>query len=827
MPLLRRRDPTKPRPNALVAAATRVALDDRKLAQRQSAKRQDWQDEAWAYFDEVPELKYSVWFLGNAIAKLIIFPATRPPGAADDDPIPVDDDAAQLPADFVASCQAELDRLKSTQGGLSSMLRRLNMNLEVAAECYLVGRGEKPPDADGNGGRPEEWMIRSVSEVESKQGVYTVKTGPDDTKGEPIDPDTDTCIRLWQEHPRWAGQADNAMRGVLGECKILQILSQQVLAQAMRAASAGFLTLPNELSFGSATPTEGEDGADAGVDPFMEVMARVLLNPIEDPSDPASVQPGLIRGPGEFLKPDYLRHLTLWDKNVDDSLEARIKARVDRLARGLNLPVEVVMGHQQTTFANAEQVDQDTYEDHLEARCVLIVDALTVGYLRPNLLDAGYPPELVDRAMFWFDPSALVAQPDTEGNADAAHGKFVISNAAYRRAKGYTEDDAPDALEVLIRAGLQRGILTAELTGALIQALADEGGVELPDLAPAPPDGAPPAAGASTDLRTLAQLLLADEARRAGRPARVQLPGGDARGRGLAAAAAVNPGARLTGIDRELRTRLVVASNDSMQRALEKAGNRMRSRANGHREVLRNVPARLVASTLGPSIALTAASEDEAFAGAWDELERQFLAWGQAAQAEALNVVGELAAGFTVAERSALGLRQADDLATAWQWMKAALQRLASDLLFDPNPAEPLGEFDPTLTVPTGLVRQAIARAGGATGLITDGTNAYVTLADAGTRPAGGVGTGELIRGTLRDEGVPVEGYRWVYGPAQRKTFKPHHDLDGLTFTNFDDPALANDSDFPPYAYYLPGDHAGCSCDVEPIVIAPDASATE
>lgn len=822
----RRREPSTVRPNALVAAATRIRLDDKKLAARQSGKRQAWQEEAWAYFDEVPELKYSVWFLGNAVAKLRVYAATVPPKAeAGTDPVPVEDELADLPPDLVASAQEEMRRLQSTQGGVSSMLRRLNMNLEVAAEGYLVGLGERQGDpVTRKGGRPEEWMIRSVSEVDVKQGVYFVKESPDDAKGTPLDPELDTCIRLWQEHPRWAGLADNAMRGVLGECKVLQVLSQQVMAHAMRAASAGFFTMPNELSFGAADPTEPEDGEAAVADPLLEFFARILVNPIDDPSDPATVQPGIIRGPAEFLHPDFLRRIPMWDKDMDASLEERIKARIDRLARGLNLPVEVVMGHQATTYANAEQVDQDTFEDHLEPRCTLIADALTVGYLRPNLLDAGYAPELVDRIRVWYDASALIAQPDTEKNADEAHKKFVISDAAYRRAKGYTEDDAPDPLEVLIRAGLQRGILTADLTSALIVALADEAGVDLP-AAPAELQPAQAVAGdaAATNLAELAALLLTASARRRPATRANAVPARAA----LTAATRGTPdfGRQLADVDRELRTRLVVAANDAMARALEKAGNRMRSKANGQREVLRDVPARMVAATLGPTLALRAASTDDALEGAWDELERQFMEWGAQAQASALDVASLVASGLTTAERASLGLRQADDLAQAWAWMRDALQALAGVRMFDPDPAAPdLGEFDPTLRVPTGLVRQAIARAGGATGLVTNGQGgAYITMTDAGTRPAGGIGTGELLRGVLRDHGVGTEGYRWVYGPAFRKNpFDPHRQLDGVTFVNFDDEVLANTDGWPETAYYMPGDHSGCICDVEPILLPPD-----
>ncbi len=517
-------------PNALVAAARRVNLADRKTGSG-GPRIADWQNEAWAYFDDVPEVKYSVWFLGNALSKLRLFAGTRPAGAdPDDDPVPVDADESGISPQLAASANAEMDRLRSGTGGHAGILRRGNMNLEIAAECYLVGLGARPPDMDGKGGRPESWTIRSMSEVELRSGVWIVKDGPSDTTGTPLDPDSDACIRLWQEHPRWAGMADCAMRGVLGECKTLQVLSQQVLAQAMRAASAGFFTIPNELSF-QPTTTVREDGSEATVDPLMDTMAEILMGPIGDPSDPASVQPGLLRGPAQYLTPDVLRLIRLWDPSIDDSLEQRINARINRIARGLNLPVEVVMGHQATTYANAEQVDQDTFEDHLEPRCALLVEALTIGFLRPNLIDAGYPADEVARVVVAYDASALVAQPDVDANAVDAHEKGTISDAAYRRARGFTEDDAPDPVELLIRSGLRRGTLSPVLTVALIQAIAAEAGVVLPtadELAATPQGGAgaPPASADGIDLHALAQVLLAA---RAG----ILPPGGGARGRGI------------------------------------------------------------------------------------------------------------------------------------------------------------------------------------------------------------------------------------------------------------------------------------------------------
>jgi hypothetical protein len=172
---------------------------------------------------------------------------------------------------------------------------------------------------------------------------------------------------------------------------------------------------------------------------------------------------------------------------------------------------------------------------------------------------------------------------------------------------------------------------------------------------------------------------------------------------------------------------------------------------------------------------------------------------------------------------SGLEPQQADDLDGAWVWFAAALTGLATAKLWTPDPSAPtIGEHDPSVMIPAGMVRQAVARAGGAQGLITGGQDAWVTLTDAGTRPAGGIGTGDLIRGALRDGGATIEGYVWRYGPAFRaRPFEPHMSLDGQSFENFDSDVLASDGTFG-FGFWIPGDHAGCSCDAEPAIIGVD-----
>jgi hypothetical protein len=802
-----------PRRPTLTAAARRVQLGAGKTKRHPAPA--EWQAEAWDYVDEIPEVKKANLWSGAQMAKLRLFAGVRL--GPDQEPIPIDDEAAAgfVPDAVAQAAAAELDRLRSETGSQSEIVRELQQNLEVAGECYLIGYGERSVEETlGDGStiprvQPEYWEVRSISEVDLKetQGgtVATVKEHPGD-KGTQLHPDQDTCIRIWTKHPRWSALADSPMRGVLGECRILTTLSAQVYAEGNSRLSAGLLTIPNELDEGDADPDQ-PDGAEAG-SPFEDELFAGLTDPIEDPNSATSVMPTILRGPAEFLTDQYVRHILL-GRGDADFLEGRIEHRIKRIARGVNWPVEVILGHQETTYANAEQVDQDVYEEYLDPRARTIVEAITAAFLVPNMLDAGHPPDEVAKVVCWHDPSLLVAQPDSEAAADKGVELGAISAEAWRRKKGFGEDDAPELEEVLLRGLLGRGQIDAQTTAALLRQLLP--GIEVPDppapVAPAPPAELPPAPAPEPDEEQIAAAVAALRARAipaASRPANQY-------------------GRQLADIDRDLRARLLVAANADLNRGLERAGNRLKAKVASARDVLRDVAPIRAAATLGkPMVAAAGFDDDELLAGTFDQLEQQFMAWGATAQDEAIDVAHRVVSGFSTAERAELKLRQADDLAQAWRWMKEALQSLAVSRLYNPDPDAPdVGEFDPTSRVPTGLVRQAIARAGGATGLQATGKGgAYVTLTDAGTRPAGGIGTGELLRTAMRDAGAGIEAYRWVYGPAHRaRPFKPHQRLDGVVFRDFDAAVLTNGSGWPPYSHYIPGDHDGCVCDFEPVVV--------
>lgn len=808
-----RRGELKP---SLTAAAAKLDLRAPKRAIAALGKRQDWQKEAWTYAREIPEIAEAMRYRANQLGKVRLYVAVANPDDPNGDPVPANDEASGVPPAVAQAADAELARLRSTIGGQAEIMRVLDRNLEAVGEAYLIGIGSRMVKVEQRDGsvqeveEPENWMIRSISEVEVKgSGAATkvlVKGDPNDTKGNPLDPDQDTWIRIWTRDPEWANQPESPMRSLLGECRIVQVLSQQLLAYAYRSLSAGILLVSNEASQGPLAPYTPEGGGDP-VDPLEDLLYEVLSSPIENPSDSATVQPAILRAPKDAITPDVLRLLSFYDPALVAGVEERITARLVRIMRGMSLPVETIEGHAQTTFANAAQIAEDEWAKYYQPSAQMTTDALTYAFLRPQLRENPLVgQEWVDALFITSDPSDLIASPNTSETANDAWDRNAISNESYRKAKGFSEDDAPEPIELLYRAGLRRGILTADLTLALLNLLGVPIDVQLPDAASGvDPGNVDPAAAAAQLLSMLAGYGARGERART-------IPA-------LSAAARTDYGRQLVDIDRELRTRLLLATNAAMSAALDRAANRLTARTNGTplRASLNNVPKRQRFVHLGPTLVAEAMGDEDPLSGAWDELEGQYLAWGADAQAQARSVT----AAATGQDQANLTDQQSRDLTDSWAWFAAALTTVANERMWNPSPSAPeVGEFDPDLSVPPGMIRAAMARAGGPAGLSEGGTGAWVTLTDGGTRPAGGIATGETIRGALRDGGAGIEGYRWVYGPAYRvNPFPEHMALDGAEVVNFDDDSLSGGG-WTGFGFWFPGDHDGCRCDIEPIVIA-------
>lgn len=794
----------------IVAAAQRIDLTNRAAAHRAAAIAQPWQAEAWEAYNEVPEIGEALDYRGDLMAQIVLFPAVADPENPDGDPIPLADEKAACPPAVLEAATAELARLRTRAGGQAEILRLYEINMQVAGELYLVGiEGDETVD-----GRPEEWwQVASTQEVKEQDGEFELLAKPGDTEGIKLRPEQDYIERYWTRHPQWAALPNSPLRRLRTDTRAAITLNEQVITEALSTLPAGLLLIPNEIDFQWPAGYQPAD-RDAERNPF-DVMLEQAIQDGMVPGSFASQYPLTIHGAAEFLA--AIRRVSL-ARESDTSTETRLAARVERIARGLPLPVEKVMGHQQTTFANAKQVDQDEFDDYLRPSAVSMVTALTYCFYRPHLAEnTSVPDDWANRIVVWFDPQALIADPDPEESADFGVTQGLVKAASWRTRRGWTEEDAPDAVELLARMAFTKGSVDPAMTAQMLRDLAAEAGVELSVAESQTIAEQSPQAAA-------AFLIQWHSAQQRGQPPPHLTP---RQPLALTAGASTAPqviegaGAELLAIDQELRVRWRAAMDAALERELERTANRLRNvaRKMGVATAIRAAPEE-VAPLLGKAVVAAAGTEYD-----WSRLRLSFMGLGRRAQDQAVEAAGRIAGGFSGAQRQALKLRQADDLGTAWKWVQQAMTGLADVRLYDPASGQytGVGEHDPTSFIPAGMVRQAMNIAGGSPArILTDETirngEAWISLGDR----VEGMSVGERMRDALASEGVSVVEYRWVYGPALRlHPFEPHQRLDGLRFKEFTDPALANTSGWPPRSHFLPGDHAGCVCDVEPILGAP------
>lgn len=253
-------------------------------------------------------------------------------------------------------------------------------------------------------------------------------------------------------------------------------------------------------------------------------------------------------------------------------------------------------------------------------------------------------------------------------------------------------------------------------------------------------------------------------------------------------------------IDGGLALRIVEASESAAERAIERAGAKIRAKAKKDRQAtaaINNISNPEVARTLGQAqVEKLQLTNDQlvpadSFAGLSDRLLKMLeRSWGQArARIERLT-------GAEVEDR------EADDRERAVSTFIAALLGLVAARLFtagpDPDPAE-TGEIAEGITTGQMVYDLLTTAGGGGTGPFTPETPRGMAL-------------GERTRSILADHGYLTTSETWVYGVAPRQTFQPHLSLDGEVNPQVPGPSWLG------VQFMYPGDHKGCLCRLVPTV---------
>jgi len=473
-------------PRALTAAAAQIKIGDKTEAEQFKARRQSasssWQTEAWEYYDAIGEIKYAFNLVAAVVSRIRIYAASVDNPA--EAPVPVTL-SSNIDPQLARAAERALARLNSAYGGQAGLLKDAALNLQVTGECYLV----QVPERLGTG-LPESWDMRSVDELQlDSRGNYVISpirdisgSSSNQTSKSAIKLPKDAFIgRIWKSHPRYSLESDSSLRGLLDLCAELLLLNRTFRATARSRLNAGALYLPDGLSVASSPDPDypyDEDGeyneqynAEEAADDFEDQLIDAMTTPIKDEDSASAVVPLIIRGPAELG--DKIKQFK-FERSFDASLVQRADRVLERIMQGLDVPKDVVTGLANVKYSNALQIDEALYKAHIEPLMLLIVDALTVVYLRPYLIANGYDEEAVAKIQVWYDPSQVATRNDRATDADSGFDKMAVSYDTWRRAHGFSDADAPSPAELALRLVIEKGMITPELTQSMLEAVAPE-----------------------------------------------------------------------------------------------------------------------------------------------------------------------------------------------------------------------------------------------------------------------------------------------------------------------------------------------------------------
>lgn len=438
---------------AVVASAARYPGKVARVYQ----PNQDWQRECYRHYSICGEARFAAKFFGNAVSRATLHPAELRQGT----PYTVTEGPAY---DLIVD-------LFDGKDGQTQMLEALGIHLTIAGECYLVGRNVEKEDV---------WEIVSVLELKVSGERWLIDYGDGRPPVELAD--EDVVIRIWLPNPAKRIEADSPFKALLPILGEIEWLTRSIFAQiTSRLTGAGILMLPQGMTFPPPPAVDGKETASPNeADAFMLTLAEAMMKPIEDPGSPSAVVPIVVTAPDDTI--DKAKLLTFWTELDANSLELRNEA-IRRFALGMDLPPEQVLGMSSNdgtgggtsngiSHWGAWQIEEATIKMHVEPMLDVIVNALTMGYLRPALSDPG-------TYVVIYDTSALRLRPDRSKEAFELWDRGLITDTALRRENGFSEEDAPDdtAFKRWLLIKVASGSNTPEQVGAALTML----GVDLPN----------------------------------------------------------------------------------------------------------------------------------------------------------------------------------------------------------------------------------------------------------------------------------------------------------------------------------------------------------
>lgn len=562
---------------SLLASAIRIRDIEGQGWQTYRFGDDTWQQEVWRLYDIIGELHFAANWVGAACSRVRIYVAD------------VDKNGRVQQETKKPKVAAIAENLFGSPAAMSEALRMLAINLTVAGDCYIVGRGAvRDSDAD-------EWYVVSCTELQRWRGnVYQLY--PDGTK-DALDLDRDIVIRVWTPHPRRSLWADSPTRAAMPMLWEIERLTRYVFAQIdSRLVSAGMVPIPKEASF----PDDGNDVPIPGAEGLTQAMMKAGSRSLKGEGTAAGVVPMFVEMPTDAL--GKIELISFGSELSKQALDLRSEA-IRRFALAMDIAPEILTGTGDSNHWSAWHVEEANIKIHIEPLMTRICDALTTAYLGPALKAIKEDPE---RYVFWFDTAPLTVRPERLKDAQGLNEKGIISDESVLIAGDFALTDKPSdeesarklVRELMLRdpalfynpavrqlAGISEELLPANAVVPPAEGVPGAG----PPPPPAPPTGIQPAGITPMPVDSSA----------------VSTPGGpitnNASTPAVVAGASVTPDA------------LFLALNTMVFRALEVAGKRL---VGNHHRTHSDVPV----YALHTKVPVTSGNASKLLNGAWDNL---------------------------------------------------------------------------------------------------------------------------------------------------------------------------------------------------------------
>lgn len=454
----------------ITASAARIDMKNKKEVDAITKRRMasQWQGDAWEYYDLIGEVKYVANLVSSQISRVNLYVGYVEKTSN----IPsIIDDVDGLDPDFISDANDILYMLESGNGGTAGLLRTAAINLFVAGECWLVREPAKYST-----GEPDRYQIRSIDEVVATNGKTKQVAIKPRRDAKPADftllPPNGFATRIWRNHGRFSDEADSSLKGVLDICDMMLQLDRSAIAAAKSRMNAGMLFIPDGLSHAAETDSEMDPELSNTIDEsFEEELIAGFMTPVEDITSGALLVPTMVRGPADLG--EKIRHIP-FERSVDPQLNQLGKDLLDRLLSGLDIPKDIAHGMSSVKYSNAIIIEEQLYKAHIEPLILFIVDCLTIGFLRQALRKQGWDEKLVNRAVVWYDPSAITAKPSKAEAAMSLYGMKILGAGAVLRANGFTPEDAPTELERVQRMAEERALISDAMSETLLNTIIPE-----------------------------------------------------------------------------------------------------------------------------------------------------------------------------------------------------------------------------------------------------------------------------------------------------------------------------------------------------------------